>query len=141
MQEPQPQMAVAGLSLPAKHAPPMDISLLERKIKALTDSSPSLFSSSLAGGPSKTINSSLLSASQSLGQSLSLCPKIPQSSPPLTHGVPSCETSLSQVLNQLTTAQTSLPNSTPAAWLAQNKPASLEKVTNNLYFIGQPVPA
>ena len=59
-----------------KHSAPVDIEQLERKIKALTESTPSIFQSRLGEEPSKTFNSSLLSTtSLSLGQSLSkLCP-------------------------------------------------------------------
>ena len=61
---------------PMKHSAPVDIEQLERKIKALTESTPSIFQSRLGEEPSKTFNSSLLSTtSLSLGQSLSkLCP-------------------------------------------------------------------
>jgi len=53
-----------------KHAASIEIEKLERKIKTLTESAPSLFQSRLAGEHPKTFNSSLLSTSLSLGQSL-----------------------------------------------------------------------
>ena len=70
--------------------PRIDIETLERKIQALTEPSQSLYST-IAGGPPKTFNSSLLSNSASLGQSLSLYRSIPPSSQsqPLRLSVPS----------------------------------------------------
>ena len=53
-----------------KHPAAVDIEKLERKIKALTESTPSLFNFRLGGEYPKTFNSSLLSTSLSLGQSL-----------------------------------------------------------------------
>ena len=122
--------------LPAR----IDIQTLERKMKAFAEPAPSLgaslLSSSLAGGPHKTFNSSLLSASASLGQSLSLCHQIPTSvaSNPLNIDVPSRATA--KIPNIcLPPALTSSTGSTQAAWLGQSGPiSSAEKVINHLYI-------
>lgn len=93
--EAAPAQEATAQSLAEKQPPRIDIQTLERKIKAFAEPAPSLLSSSLAGGPHKTFNSSLLSASVSLGQSISLSHQISSSvaSNPFKNDVPSRATS------------------------------------------------
>jgi hypothetical protein len=121
----------------ANRAAPVDILKLERKIKALTGSSPSLLSSNFAGGSSKTFNSSILTTSASLGQSLSECSQLTSSVPshPLSLGVPSSATLGNHVINaHIPQTQPSLVSSTLASGQGQSGPSSsCEKVTTLCY--------
>ena len=104
-----PAQEATAQSLAEKQPPRIDIQTLERKIKAFAEPAPSLLSSSLAGGPHKTFNSSLLSASVSLGQSISLSHQIPSSvaSNPFKNDVPSRAT--------LTVPHISIPPALPSS--------------------------
>lgn len=121
-----------NFELPLKQAASVDIQKLEHKIKALNESNPSLFRSSLRGEQPKTFNSSLLSTSLSLGQSLSLCPKIsspPSSLLPLNLGLKSCEPSSQQAVNKFVNP-THTSSLEPTQHLLLDQSKSHQKVTN-----------